>query len=106
MTVAHANTARPIQQPQPIQPIPALEQLAELVAKHGEPTNEKDEMSLAVEIPTKTSVGTVIPGCHDRFLFHTDGWNVWVTDVASARTYSASAMDGIRWLRVLKEVLA
>jgi hypothetical protein len=108
MTVAHANQTVTQPQPSSLAPIAPkvqnpLETLAELVAQHG--TEFAGAMRLEIELPTKTTLGTIIPGAFDRFVFDTDGWITWVHSKNSGVTYAAQMMDAIRWLRVLEEVL-
>ena len=106
MTVAHVNQTVT----QPLSPAPnapkapnPLEKLAELVAQHG--TEFAGAMRLEIELPTKTTLGTIIPGAFDRFVFDTNGWITWVHSKNPGVTYAAQMMDAIRWLRVLEEVL-
>ena len=61
-----------------------------------------DGVRLVVDVPARTSVGTVIPGVTDRFNLDTFDGLVWVHSNTYRTTYAATELDAARWLYMLE----
>ena len=77
-----------------------LERLVNHVLEHG--VQFGDGVRLVLDVPVRTSVGTIIPGVFDRFNFDTFAGLVWVHSNQARTTYQATELDAARWLYMLE----
>ena len=78
----------------------ALEKLSVCIIAHGK--THGDGVRLVVNVPARTSIGTLIHGVSDRYYLDSHAGAVWVH--SSRTTYLAGELDALRWLVHLEAV--
>lgn len=72
----------------------ALEKLSAFILERGKPHG--DGVRLVVNVPARTSVGSLIHGVTDKYYLDTHSGAVWVS--SSRTTYCAGELEALRWL--------
>ena len=89
--------------PEPVaRSLTPLEQLVQHILERG--TQYGDGTRLVVDVPVRTTLGTLIEGARDRFNLDAFDGLVWIHSQSHRTTYSASQMDAARWLYVLSSL--
>ena len=81
-------------------PQTSLECLVNHTLEHG--SQFGDGVRMVVNVPVRTSVGTIIEGVTDRYNLDAFDGMVWVHSNQARTTYAAAEMDAARWLHVLE----
>jgi hypothetical protein len=58
-----------------------------------------------VDVPVRTTLGTLIPGARDRFFLDAFDGMVWTHSPSYRTTYSVNQMDAVRWLLILERTV-
>ena len=74
---------------------PNLERLVNHILEHG--VQFGDGVRLVLDVPARTSVGTVIPGVTDRFNLDAFAGMVWIHSSTARTTYQARDIDAAFW---------
>ena len=76
-------------------PLTNLERLVSHILEHGQQFGSGH--CLTVNLPVRTTVGTIIPSVFDRFNLDTEHGLVWVHSSTARTTYAATEIDAAFW---------